>query len=137
MAGAARNTMVQQRTVRCLDGDGNRSGLLRGAVGLLTFKRDEFLFLQMCSDFLQRGPTLKIELQHLPGSLGRLTSRPQDDEQAGDQGGVDLQGNAVLRCRQELAYSQGRISASGKTVPPSTGNDIPERPVRRAGPACW
>ena len=52
---AARNTMVQQRTVRCLDGDGNRSGLLRGAVGLLTFKRDEFLFLQMCSDFLQSG----------------------------------------------------------------------------------
>src|SRR5208337_3448651 len=29
-------------------------------VGLLTFQRDEFLFLQMCLDFLQRGPTLKI-----------------------------------------------------------------------------
>ena len=114
--------MVQQRTVRCLDGDGNRSGLLRGAVGLLTFKRDEFLFLQMCSDFLQRGPTLKIELQHLPGSLGRLTSRPQDDEQAGDQGGVDLQGNAVLRCRQELLTAKDAFQPAEKQFhrPPVT-----------------
>ena len=81
------------------------------------FQRDEFLFLQMCLDFLQRGPTLKIELQHLPGSLGRLTSRPQDDEQAGDQGGVDLQGNAVLRCRQELLTAKDAFQPAEKQFP--------------------
>ena len=56
MAARARNTMVQQRTVRCLDGDGNRSGLLRGAVGLLTFKRDGFSDRHGFWGYIQTSP---------------------------------------------------------------------------------
>src|SRR5271157_5042871 len=107
---------VQERTARCLDQEGNRSGFLRGVVGLLLLERDAFLFFQMCFDLLKRGPTLKVELQHLPGSLGRLASRPQDDEQAGDQGGIDLQGNAVLRRRQELLAAHNAFQPAEKQL---------------------
>ena len=57
---------------------------------------------------------MKVELQHLPGSLGRLAPCPQDDEQAGDQGRVDLQGDAVLRCRQELLTTQNAFQPAEK-----------------------
>ena len=80
----------------------------------------------MCLDFVQRGPAFKLELQHLPGSLGRLASRPQDDEQAGDQGGVDLQSSAVSDVLR-TAYSQGRIqpAENSSTV---HGSRYPEQP---------
>jgi hypothetical protein len=59
--------------------------------------------------FLGRGQAAEVELQHLPGPLGRLLAGPQTDEQAGDDAQVDLDGDAVAAGGQEMLATEDAL----------------------------
>ena len=62
---------------------------------------DEMLF-----QFVQAGPADQIELEHLPSPLSGVESRPDDDEQAGDERDIALDGDAVSILGQEVLAAQ-------------------------------
>jgi hypothetical protein len=73
-------------------------------VGRLGFKPADVL-----QQFFDRGQAAEVELQHLPGSLGRFLASPKADEQAGDDGQVDLDGDAVLAGGQQVLTTQDAL----------------------------
>lgn len=65
--------------------------------------------LQVGQQFMLVCPTLKIQPQHLEGSLVRLGAGPLDDQQTGDQGQVDLNGDAIVTGRQQMLAAEDAL----------------------------
>ena len=52
------------------------------------------------------GPTAQVETEHLIGAFGRRASDPQADQQAGDQGHIDLHPHTIGRLTQQVSAAQ-------------------------------
>ena len=57
-------------------------------------------------EFRQGGPAAQVKLDHFPGSPVRFAVGPQDQHQAGDQGGVHLNFNAIGAIRHQVPAAQ-------------------------------
>ena len=55
------------------------------------------------------GPPTEVETQHLIGAFGRRAPNPQTDQEAGDQGHIDLDPDAVGRLAEQVAAAQGHM----------------------------
>src|SRR6266446_8798983 len=49
------------------------------------------------------GPTAQVETEHLIGAFGRRAPDPQADQQAGDQGHIDLHPHTIGRMTQQVS----------------------------------
>src|SRR6516225_2178580 len=49
------------------------------------------------------SPTAKVETEHLIGAFGRRAPDPQADQQAGDQGHIDLHPHTIGRLTQQVS----------------------------------
>ena len=81
------------------------SGLLLFLLVQLLQVRDEFSFTR---------PPLEVQAQHLESPLGRLVAGPLHDQQAGDQGQVDLDPHAVLAGGQEMLAAEDTFEPAKK-----------------------
>ena len=52
------------------------------------------------------GPPAEVETEHLIGAFGRRAPDPQADQQAGDQGHIDLHPYTIGRLTQQVATAQ-------------------------------
>ena len=52
------------------------------------------------------SPTAKVETEHLISAFGRRTPDPQADQQAGDQGHIDLHPHTIGRLTQQVSATQ-------------------------------
>ena len=68
-----------------------------------------FELADVLQQFVGRRQAAEVELQHFPGSLGRLLAGPQADEQAGDDAQVDLDGDAVLAGGQQMLATEDAL----------------------------
>ncbi len=63
-------------------------------------------FFKMGEQFVFAGPIHEIELNHFPSSFVGFTAGPQYDQQAGDQCGIGLQGDAVGVLEQQVPTAE-------------------------------
>ena len=68
----------------------------------------------MSHQFLFGGPALEVELDHFQGPDGGLPPRPEADEQTGNDGQVDLDGDAVLAVGQQMTATQDAFEPAEK-----------------------
>jgi len=52
------------------------------------------------------GPPAEVETEHLIGAFGRRAPDPQADQQAGDQGHIDLHPHTIGRLTQQVSAAQ-------------------------------
>ena len=79
--------------------------------------RDLLLFLQtgdMGQQFLLTGHAAKVPADHLIGSQGGFLPRPQADQHTGDDGGIDLQFDAVLTIAEQMTAAQHMLEEPEK-----------------------
>jgi hypothetical protein len=84
------------------------------SAGLCHTNGGAFQAQQMPLQFLQAGPALQVELEHFPGPFGRLAAGPHDNQQAGDQGHVDLDGNTVGVGSQQVPTTEDAFEPAKK-----------------------
>src|SRR5271170_3585539 len=64
--------------------------------------REQFELVEMSHQFIFRGPAHEVELDHLQGANGGLSPHPETDQEAGDDGQVDLDRDAVAAVGQQM-----------------------------------
>src|SRR6266446_4371387 len=52
------------------------------------------------------GPPAEVETEHLIGAFGRRAPDPQADQQAGNQGHIDLHPHTIGRLTQQVSAAQ-------------------------------
>ena len=65
-----------------------------------------FQLLEMPLQFLEGRPTAEVMAEHLEGAFTRLAARGSCEEHAGDQGAVDLDGDAVEVVAEQMAAAE-------------------------------
>ena len=124
--GAAGRREVRLKAVGVFGGDG--CGFLGGSffLGSLfcggAFRYSEAR--QMGFHLRQAGPADEVELDHLQRSFGRFAAGIQSDQQAGDQGDVQLDGDAVFTVADEMAAAEDAFEPSEKKL---------DRPAKTVG----
>ena len=71
------------------------------------------------------GPTAQVETEHLIGAFGRRAPDPQADQQAGDQGHIDLHPHPIGRLTQQVSAAQHTFD------PPKKQLHSPSIPLRQ------
>src|ERR1700733_9891340 len=70
----------------------------------------------MGRQFLFRGPAHEVELNHLQGANGRLAANPETDQQAGDDGQVDLNRHTVAAFGQQMTATKDAFGPPEKQL---------------------
>ena len=70
----------------------------------------------MSFQFVGRGPVHHVEAEHLVCALRRFAAGPEGDEQAGDDGAVRLDFDAVLIVAEQVTATQGQRTLSPLSV---------------------
>ena len=73
-----------------------------------------FQFIQVTHQFVFAGPADEVETDHLVGAERRLAAGPQADQQAGDDGTIGLNLNAVLLAAQQTPAAEDVFEESEK-----------------------
>src|SRR5438093_11134628 len=104
-----------------------RHGWPRDSVGTVVFGSifawwRSFLMqpFEMGDQLRLTGPTAQVETEHLIGAFGRRAPDPQADQQAGDQGHIDLHPHTIGRLTQQVSAAQHTFDPPKKTAPRPT-----------------
>jgi hypothetical protein len=76
------------------------------------------------------GPTAQVETEHLISAFGRCAPDPQADQQAGDQGYIDLHPYTIGRLTQQVSAAQHTFDPPEKQL---HGPPIPIRQCDKFG----
>ena len=68
----------------------------------------------MSHQFVFGGPADEVELDHLQRAAGWLPPRPETDKQAGDDGQVDLNGDAVAAVGEQVPATEDAFEPTEK-----------------------
>jgi hypothetical protein len=78
--------------------------------------RLEMQTLNMRNHFGSTGPATEIEAEQLVGAFGGGPPYPQTNEQAGDEGHIDLQMDAVRALTEQMAATQDTLGSTDKKM---------------------
>src|ERR1022692_280876 len=70
----------------------------------------------MRHQFFFRGPAHEVELDHLQGANGRLAANPETDQQAGNDGQVDLDRDTVAAVGQQMTTAEDAFEPAEKQL---------------------
>jgi hypothetical protein len=68
----------------------------------------------MSHQFFFRGPAHEVELDHLQGANGRLAANPETDQQAGNDGQVDLDRDTIAAVGQQMTTAEDAFEPAEK-----------------------
>ena len=69
----------------------------------------------MSHQFLFRGPALEVELKHLQGANGWFPPHPETDEEAGNDGQIDLDRDTLWTVGQQMTATEDAFEPAKKS----------------------
>src|SRR5579863_1159553 len=78
--------------------------------------RERFELFEMSYQFVFRGPTGEVELNHLQSANGWFAPYPKTDEETGNDSQVDLDGDAVAAIGQQMTATQDAFEPAEKEL---------------------
>jgi hypothetical protein len=70
--------------------------------------------MEMSRQFLKSGPAGEVELNHLQSAFGWLASDPDADQEARDDGQIDLDGDTILAIGEQMPATEDALEPAEK-----------------------